>query len=187
MTAEEQQLWEHLASQTLPLDSRPRYLSDIAPDMRQLMGEMAQRREHDEIAFSMPDLPIGYDTSHALSCGAYAGIDRNTADRFRKGELPVDGSIDLHGMTREKAHHTLSGFVRAHYDRGSRFLIIITGKGIKKDAPNVGQGVLREVLPNWLAEPGLRPMVLIFDIAQPKHGGSGAYYLLLRRQRHVHG
>ncbi|MBY0407454.1 MAG: Smr/MutS family protein, partial [Rickettsiales bacterium] len=45
------------------------------------------------------------------------------------------------------------------------------------------RGVLREMLPQWLTEPGLRPLVLAYDTAKPQHGGSGAYYILLRRKR----
>ena len=132
-----------------------------------------------------------------LAQGAYANIDRNTAERFRKGDLRIDAAIDLHGMNREKAYMALSGFLRAHYDQGSRCLLAITGKGQKKQpekkaagkemqqesAQGIVQGVLQELLPRWLAEPGLRPMVLVFDVARPKHGGSGAYYILLRRKR----
>ena len=112
----------------------------------------------------------------------YAGIDRNTAERFRKGEMAMDGTIDLHGMSREKAHVALSGFIRHHYDRGSRCLLAITGKGFRQNGEQ-GRGILREMLPQWLAEPGLRGIILAFDVAKPKHGGSGAYYILLRRAR----
>lgn len=119
-----------------------------------------------------------------LMLGGYAGIDRNTADRFRKGELEMDGVVDLHGMSREKAHRAVSGFIHAHYMRGSRCLLAITGKGFKKGADGeVQPGVLRELLPQWLTEPGLRPLVLACDVAKQKHGGVGAYYILLRRKR----
>ena len=37
-----------------------------------------------------------------LSCGAYANIDRATSERFRKGDYPIDATLDLHGMNREK-------------------------------------------------------------------------------------
>ena len=115
--------------------------------------------------------------------GAYAGIDRNTAERFRKGESFIDGTIDLHGMSREKAHIALCRFLGAHYERGSRCLLVITGKGSKNQSGEMQRGVLREMLPAWLDEPGLRGIVLAFDVAKPKHGGSGAYYVLLRRKR----
>lgn len=129
-------------------------------------------------------MPVMREDFSPLFLGAYAGIDRNTSDRFRKGELAIDGVVDLHGMSREKAHHAVSGFIHAHYVRGSRCLLAITGKGIKKNSEGeVQPGILREMLPGWLAEPGLRPLVLACDVAKPKHGGTGAYYILLRRKR----
>ena len=57
--------------------------------------------------------------------------------------------------------------------------MVITGKGGFGDA----RGVLREAVPRWLNESDLRPRVLSCAWAQPKHGGAGALYVLLRRQR----
>lgn len=124
-----------------------------------------------------PPMP-SFTSNTQLTLGAYAGIDRNTADRFRKGDYPIDATLDLHGMTREKAHHALTQFIKSHHDHASRCLLVITGKG-KSGAI----GVLRETLPHWLEEPGIRAMILAYDSAKPKHGGSGAYYILLRRRR----
>jgi len=113
----------------------------------------------------------------ALAVGEYAGVDRNTAERFRKGESSIDATLDLHGMTAARAHTALERFIQSHYAQGSRRLLVITGKG--KESP----GILRQSLPQWLNTEILRPMILAIDIAKPKHGGSGAYYVLLKRKR----
>jgi DNA-nicking Smr family endonuclease len=118
-----------------------------------------------------------------LACGGYAGIDRATAERFRKGDYPIDATLDLHGMSREKAHMMLVTFLTRHFESGARCLLVITGKGKKTADSHSPVGILRELLPRWLAEPGLKSMILALDVARPKHGGSGAYYLLLRRRR----
>lgn len=60
--------------------------------------------------------------------GDYAGVDRRTAERFRKGVKAFDGKLDLHGMTRAKAHDALHAFLQRHQDCGSRVLLVITGK-----------------------------------------------------------
>ena len=44
-------------------------------------------------------------------------------------------------------------------------------------------GVLRGAVPRWLNQPTLRPKLLAFCHAQPKHGGDGALYVLLKRRR----
>jgi DNA-nicking Smr family endonuclease len=38
-------------------------------------------------------------------------------------------------------------------------------------------------VPRWLAEAGARARVLAAAPAQPRHGGEGALYVLLRRKR----
>jgi DNA-nicking Smr family endonuclease len=105
------------------------------------------------------------------------GLDKRTAERFRKGEMAIDRRLDLHGMTQERAHAALDRFVRQAWADGLRVLLIITGKG------SGGEGVLRRSLPQWLAAGEHAPRVLRLETAQPKHGGGGAFYVLLRRQR----
>ena len=105
------------------------------------------------------------------------GIDKRTAERFRKGQREIEGRLDLHGMTLDAAWRRLvSTIERAHRD-GKRALLVITGKG------SAGGGVLRTTVPRWLTEAPLKPLVLAHAPAQPKDGGSGALYVLLRRKR----
>jgi DNA-nicking Smr family endonuclease len=88
--------------------------------------------------------------------------------------MAIQGRIDLHGLTRDAAHARLQEFLAASYARGHRCLLIITGKGA---------GVLRSEVRRILAEPPLSGIVLRFYPAQPRHGGDGAFYVLLRRAR----
>lgn len=179
LTPEEQQMWSHVTRGDTPLPPSLRALAEPPAPPRRAVVRDSIARDYDQW---LSALPKEMD-SLPLSCGAYAGIDRNTADRFRKGEYPVDATLDLHGMTREKAHRALSVFLRSQHERGSRCLLVVTGKGQKPQGNDRQSGVLRDMLPQWLAEPGMRPAVLAFDVAKPKHGGSGAYYILLRRRR----
>jgi DNA-nicking Smr family endonuclease len=105
------------------------------------------------------------------------GLDRRTAERVRKGEIPIDGRIDLHGMTQDDAHAALDRFVRQAWKDGKRMLLVITGKG------NLGEGVLRRGVPRWLTAGEHAARLLKVSAAQPRHGGDGAFYVLLRRQR----
>jgi len=56
--------------------------------------------------------------------------------------------------------------------------LVITGKGT---------GILRESLPGWLDAPLFRGMISAFGAAAQKHGGAGAYYIMLKRKRTSHG
>lgn len=106
--------------------------------------------------------------------GSAPGVDRRTAERLRRGQLPIEARLDLHGHTRESAHRILNGFLGAAWDSGRRVVLIVTGKG---------QGILRDAVPRWLNENPNRGRILIVSQAQPKDGGGGALYVLLRRRR----
>ena len=115
------------------------------------------------------------------------GIDRRTAERLRKGQIPIEGRLDLHGLNQVEAQVAVKGFIQASVARGVRCVLIITGKGVGADGrldPLVrGEGVLRQKLPEWLNEPDIRGHILKTAVARPQHGGDGAMYVLLRRKR----
>ena len=104
-----------------------------------------------------------------------AGVDRATAERLKRGRYPVEAHLDLHGMTQVEAHRALSGFVGGSRRAGRRCVLVITGHG------RMSGGVLKQAVPRWLGEPELRPHILAIAPTQPRAGGSGALYVLLRR------
>jgi DNA-nicking Smr family endonuclease len=115
------------------------------------------------------------------------GLDKRTAERLRRGQMAIEARIDLHGMRQDEAHRALLGLIDRAEHSGLRCLLVITGKGIRRaedeDFRPEAIGVLKQAVPRWLAEPALRPRILAVAPAQPRHGGSGALYVLLRRQR----
>jgi DNA-nicking Smr family endonuclease len=108
-----------------------------------------------------------------------AGIDRATAEKLKRGRHPIAARLDLHGLTQAEAHRALSRFVAEARDAGQRCILVITGRGLTPSGP----GVLKSAVPRWLAEPELRRHILMTAPAQPKDGGAGALYVLLRRRR----
>ncbi len=107
-------------------------------------------------------------------------MDKRTAARLRRGQIDIEGRIDLHGMTQEEAHANLSGFIKSSAGSGRRCVLVITGKGTGK---GMGGGILRAQFPGWLNTPELRPLILAFAPAQPRDGGGGAFYVYLRKGR----
>ncbi len=172
VTPDEQNLWDAATRTDKPLQKRSRVPAKVKAVQKQSDAPIR------------PQASLPYSELPDLHRGEYVGIDRNTQERFRKGEMEIDGRLDLHGFTRDEARKKVSGFLAAHYASGSRFLLIITGKGtFRKSDEAVQGGVLRDSLPDWLSEPDVRPYILAFDTAKAKHGGSGAFYVLLRRKR----
>ena len=105
--------------------------------------------------------------------------------RVRKGRVPIDASIDLHGLNQHDARDALVRFVERRFARGDRTLLIITGKGLKKMGYGAieQRGVLRHMLPRWLNEPALSPMIAGLETSARQHGGEGAYYVRLKRKK----
>jgi len=110
-------------------------------------------------------------------------IEPRMKRRLMRGQIEIDGTIDLHGMRRAEAHVALTRFVLARAERGDRTLLVITGKGLKKtdDLQILDRGVLRSMLPLWLSEPALAPLIAGWNVAAQSHGGEGAFYVRLRR------
>ena len=113
----------------------------------------------------------------ALAPGRIADLDKRTGERFKRGEMAIDAKIDLHGLTQAEAHDRLQAFLGKAASGGKRCVLIVTGKGAG------GWGVLRDAVPRWLNEPALRRYLLAYAQAQPRHGGAGALYALLKRKR----
>ncbi|HEB93464.1 MAG TPA: hypothetical protein ENI94_08355 [Gammaproteobacteria bacterium] len=105
------------------------------------------------------------------------GAKRRQLLRLRRGEIPTEARLDLHGHTIAEAGAILHDFLDASHQAGHRCVLIVHGKGHRSDT---GQPVLKTQLNHWLRD---EPRVLAFHSAQPCHGGAGALYVLLRRCR----
>lgn len=110
-----------------------------------------------------------------------APFDRRTRQKLARGRETIDARIDLHGMTQTEAHGALGHFLRRSQADGCRFVLIVTGKGVRGDGET--RGVLRRKVPQWLALPEFRELVVGFEAAHIGHGGEGALYVRLRRSR----
>lgn len=122
---------------------------------------------------------------HAALDRAHPHMDRRRFDTLRRGRMDPEARLDLHGMTAERAHGALTSFILGAHATGLRLVLVITGKGRAPEQEFFSQrhGILRHNVPHWLAAPPLGVRVLQVAPAHRKHGGGGAYYVYLRRQR----
>ena len=119
--------------------------------------------------------------------GRAPGIDRKTSLKLKKGKVEIDYKLDLHGLTQIEAKQALEQTILGAWKNKLRLILVITGKGLRQSksnelSDNGATGVLRRIVPRWLKEVPLSNFVLAFSSAQQTHGGSGALYVLLRRQ-----
>lgn len=105
-------------------------------------------------------------------------IDRRSQRKIAKGQTPIDSTLDLHGQTQEQAYARLCRHIEAASAAGERCVLVITGKGGEK-----GEGVLRRNLPGWLGNQALGGLVTAISPAARSHGGGGAWYVRLKKQK----
>ena len=116
---------------------------------------------------------------------ALSGLEPRQKRKLARGRSEVDDRLDLHGMRQATAFHTLVGFLRGAQARRLKTVLIITGKGSSADAGAAGgeSGVLRRLVPQWLAREEFRDLVVGFEPASRRHGGAGALYVRIRRPK----
>lgn len=117
-----------------------------------------------------------------IEIGSVAGLNRRQADALRGGDIAIDARLDLHGFSRKEAAGKVAAFLAQSARSGLRCVLVITGQG-RRDPLAKARGVLRGELDGWLNQPATRPLVLACVPAQRRHGGQGAFYVLLRRSR----
>lgn len=116
-------------------------------------------------------------------------VERRHARRIAAGAIEIDARLDLHGLTQSAAHDRLLGFLRGAAADGLKTVLVITGKGGARPVATTWDrggdeiGVLRRSVPRWLAEPAFRSFVVGYQTAAQRHGGDGAFYIVLRRAR----
>jgi DNA-nicking Smr family endonuclease len=174
LSEEERKLWESVAKQVKPLRASPRLARPPAAGPETpVVAPAAPPRPPSPVKISPPPKP------HAPPL---APIGRRERAQLSRGRKEIDARIDLHGMTQTRAHRALLGFLqRAHHD-GFSFVLVITGKG--KLGAESERGVLRRQVPQWLALPEFRALVVGFEEAHIGHGGEGALYVRVRRARY---
>ncbi len=172
-TDDERRLWRLSMRDVVPLDGEAPEVFDEDPP------EPAANTPADPPAETKPRPrgPVPEPMPVQVDRAGTPGVDRRTAERLRRGLLPIEGRIDLHGMDQAQAHIALAGFITHHWKLGARCVLVITGKGTR------GEGVLKRAVPRWLTDPPLAARVLSFGQARPGDGGAGALYILLRRKR----
>lgn len=107
-----------------------------------------------------------------------ATLDSSWDRKLRTGRLTPDRIIDLHDHSLERANQVLNFAVESAAIAGDRVLLVITGKG-RPDRP----GRIRAELHHWLDSAHIRHRIAALRPASPRHGGGGAFYLILRRPR----
>lgn len=131
----------------------------------------------DEHTFAIDD--VFSDTGVIEDCPdvlsfSRSGLQHNVLKKLRQGKNPIEYDLDLHGLTVVEARRALVEFLGECEAAGIRHAIIVHGKGYRsKDKP-----IIKPMVNRWLRE---TDRVLAFHSAQPRDGGNGAVYVLLKK------
>jgi len=169
-------LWEAVKKTIKPLKKPPAKSPVESKEDQKTLAARPQKLKPPLRAPSLPERP----STPALP--PLSSIDRRSRQKIVRGRVEIDARLDLHGMKQSEAREHLSAFLHRAQSRGKSLVLVITGKGTAA-AEGAERGVLRRAVPLWLALPELRPLVIGFEEAAPAHGGAGALYVRIRRNR----
>lgn len=172
LSAEEAALWARLIATVEPLAGRTQsFASPVpaaiqAPPVKAPKGRVPPPREP-----SRTQKPASEPANT---------LDGSWDRRLSRGMVQPDLAVDLHGYTLDTAYRTLDAGLEQAIARGARVLLLVTGK---PRAPGSGRGAIRAAVGDWLAASRHASDIAAVRGAHPRHGGSGALYIVLRRRR----
>ncbi|MBB94704.1 MAG: DNA mismatch repair protein MutS [Rhodobacteraceae bacterium] len=191
LTPEEAALWEQVAARTERMHPDRKPSETPKPKPKPKKAPQVHRPDIDPFAVGQnaAHRPAPHDLKKPVSerlAGASLSMDRKAFTRMRRGKMVPEARIDLHGMTLDRAHPALTRFILRAQADGKRLVLVITGKGKRGDDSGPiprPRGVLKHQVPDWLSRPPLAQAVLQVAEAHISHGGTGAYYVYLKRSR----
>jgi len=182
LSDEERAAWERVASTVVPLHparlprrAMPAELPEAAPAAHKKAAKRAQPPTATAHKPARPEPEARGGT----------GLDSSWERKLRGAKIAPDFTLDLHGLTLDAAHARLgSGLAQAKI-LGARLVLVVTGKPRPVDPADRGErrGAIRAKILDWLAAGSFAADIAAIRSAHPRHGGEGALYIVLRRQR----
>ena len=192
LTAEDRELWDRVRANTKAIKRSDLEVERFDPDVSLPAPAPRNLRKAKTVILGKPVGP-SRGPAHNLAPAIHDQVrqapvqmDQKSFGKLKRGKLRPEGKIDLHGMTLDRAHPILTGFVMNAHAQGKRLILVVTGKGKMRDEGGpipVRHGVLRHQVPQWLQMQPMKSVVLQIAQAHVSHGGGGAYYVYLRRHR----
>lgn len=125
-------------------------------------------------------LPVRPSTPELSTDGRQ--FDRDISRALSRRKLAPEATIDLHGMTLATAERAVTAFLARASAQDLRVVLVVTGKGLRREGERTIDGRIRAEFVGWLNRGDNRDRVRAVRSAHAHHGGTGAFYLLLRRR-----
>jgi len=142
-------------------------------------SEVMEPRPRERLA--KPPIKPALASVRPLAADTFA-FDREVDRALSRGRRSPEAKLDLHGMTLATAERAVSRFLEEAAALDLRVVLVVTGKGLRQEGGRVFGGLIRQEFPGWLQRADNRARVRGVKAAHARHGGSGAFYVLLRRR-----
>ena len=182
LSKDDQELWKKVKESATPLSER-RNLT-VPPKTsakKEAQIKYTTSALHIRPISSVPDISLPPPQDKPI-----LKMDQKAFIRMTRGRLKPEATLDLHGYSLAQAYPLLVQFIRRNFQANRRLVLVITGKGIKHTPladEREGYGILRRQVPVWLSSPPCKVKILQIHQAHVKHGGSGALYVYLTRNK----
>lgn len=193
LSEDDRALWEKTASTITRMEKgsllHRKEPEPSPPAQKKTLEPAPERPKYFQVGSKASKQRSFLDTAPTISeqlSNAPVQMDKKAFQSLKRGKKAPEARIDLHGMTLMQAQPALTRFISQSHAEGLRLVLVITGKGKDRDMGGPipeRLGALRHQVPEWLRLGGMAHMVLQITPAHAKHGGSGAYYVYLRRRR----
>ena len=96
-------------------------------------------------------------------------------------------NFDFHGFSLDEANRKINKLIKDSFKDGVRKLVVVTGKGIHSDNeknPYTSRdfGILKHSMPEYIKkDPELMKLIIEIKEADLADGGSGAFYIFLKK------
>ena len=121
---------------------------------------------------------MNYD--YVLKKNESLGIDRKLDKKLKNGNFVADIKVDFHGLKLDEAFDGLINTIKYAYNNGLKFVLVITGKGY---GTKLGKESIKSQIEHWMTHPDISARVIKYVDAQPKDGGGGAIYVLVKSRK----
>ncbi len=177
LTPEEAAIWQRVRASVRPIERRIVADATMADLVAGDMKPMKRVKGRVPMPLVPPVIP------------KRPGPPANTLDggwdkRLSRGAISPDRTIDLHGHTLAAAHAALDHGIADAIASGDRVILLVTGKPPRPESERPhARGAIRAAIGDWLAGSRHADRIAAIRGAHPRHGGTGALYVILRRPR----
>lgn len=178
LTPEEAALWARLAATVRPMPGRkmpqaPK-AKDVPPASSPARGSGTGAAQAKPASAPVQPPPP-----------AAKGLDSHWERKLKSGGVSPDLTLDLHGHNLDMAYDRLMGGMAQARAMHARIVLVIAGKPRHAPAADrAGQrGAIRAKLLDWLAASSHHSAIAAIRRAHLRHGGEGALYVVLKRER----